>query len=337
MLRCRAMNGQGRRVALAVGWLASSRRSVARGRRHRRRDGAPARDAVPGRADVSPATRRSSPASRRRSSELLELAGEVAELSDLGRKALAALVARDSRRARRRPSPRARTWRSRSQTPRRGDLREQLEACPGVGAGDELVLSAESPTRQELALGALDSTDGLGRGLVAPRRRSVAASRITGLLTDHDLTMRRGGRRSRTDRQIRRRPRAPRRVRPLIAEARALRDTLAAHGRRRDADAVARSQRRVRRGAAPPLLALIDSNGAVTAEVRAAFAAEAAARARLPADSKALVIILAEIGRGGLNQAVIRIEEARGELDAAIGLLGRPSRAAELPDAALTP
>ena len=31
------------------------------------------------------------------------------------------------------------------------------------------------------------------------------------------------------------------------------------------------------------------------------------------------MIILAEIGRGGLNQAVIGIEEARGELDAAIG------------------
>ena len=31
------------------------------------------------------------------------------------------------------------------------------------------------------------------------------------------------------------------------------------------------------------------------------------------------MIILAEIGRGGLNQAVITIEQARGDLDSAIG------------------
>jgi hypothetical protein len=33
------------------------------------------------------------------------------------------------------------------------------------------------------------------------------------------------------------------------------------------------------------------------------------------------VIILAEIGRGGLNQAVIGIEEARGQLQAAVDRL----------------
>jgi hypothetical protein len=67
---------------------------------------------------------------------------------------------------------------------------------------------------------------------------------------------------------------------------------------------------------------ILDSNGSVTPDVRAAYDAEAAARERLPSDTKGLVIILAEIGRGGLNQAVIGIEGARGELDAALGLLG---------------
>ena len=56
----------------------------------------------------------------------------------------------------------------------------------------------------------------------------------------------------------------------------------------------------------------------MTPDVRAAYDAEAAARERLPADTKGLVIILSEIGRGGLNQAVIAIEEARAELDAAL-------------------
>ena len=63
--------------------------------------------------------------------------------------------------------------------------------------------------------------------------------------------------------------------------------------------------------------ALVNSGGRINDEVRAAFAAEAEAFQRLPPDSRALVIILAEIGRGGLNQAVITIEQARGELDSA--------------------
>jgi hypothetical protein len=67
--------------------------------------------------------------------------------------------------------------------------------------------------------------------------------------------------------------------------------------------------------------ALVDSGGKVTDKVRKAFDAEKAAFAALPADTKGLVIILAEIGRGGLNQAVITIEEARGDLEAAVGLL----------------
>ena len=46
-------------------------------------------------------------------------------------------------------------------------------------------------------------------------------------------------------------------------------------------------------------------------KVRAAFDREQAARARLPGDTRALVVIMADIAQGGLNQAAISIEEAR--------------------------
>ncbi len=77
--------------------------------------------------------------------------------------------------------------------------------------------------------------------------------------------------------------------------------------------------------------AILDSGGVVTPDVRAAYDAEAAARERLPADTKGLVIILSEIGRGGLNQAVIGIEQARAELDAALLLGGLPGEAPAAP------
>ena len=53
-----------------------------------------------------------------------------------------------------------------------------------------------------------------------------------------------------------------------------------------------------------------------TAAHSAAVKAEAAARARLPPDTRGLVIIMSEIGRGGMNGAVIAIEEARELADA---------------------
>jgi hypothetical protein len=56
----------------------------------------------------------------------------------------------------------------------------------------------------------------------------------------------------------------------------------------------------------------------VTPEIRAALAAEKVAREALPRDTANLVIILAEIARGGLNQAVIGIEEARARLATAL-------------------
>ena len=54
-------------------------------------------------------------------------------------------------------------------------------------------------------------------------------------------------------------------------------------------------------------------------------------RLAAPTSSRALVVILSEIGRGGLNQAVITIEQARGELDSAISLIGATADASEPP------
>lgn len=56
------------------------------------------------------------------------------------------------------------------------------------------------------------------------------------------------------------------------------------------------------------------SGGRVTDAVRDAIDRENAARALLPPDARALVVILGDVARGGLNQAVITIEEARGHL-----------------------
>ena len=71
--------------------------------------------------------------------------------------------------------------------------------------------------------------------------------------------------------------------------------------------------------------ALRRSNGRVTTAVREAAARERAAAALLPPDARALVVILGDVARGGLNKAVIEIEEARGRLlDAGVRAAASP-------------
>ena len=55
-----------------------------------------------------------------------------------------------------------------------------------------------------------------------------------------------------------------------------------------------------------------------TPEILAAFAEVEAAQKLLPPDTRALIVIIGDLAQGGLNQAAIAVEEARGALTAAV-------------------
>ncbi len=55
-----------------------------------------------------------------------------------------------------------------------------------------------------------------------------------------------------------------------------------------------------------------------TPEVLAAFAEVEAAQKLLPPDTRALIVIIGDLAQGGLNQAAIAVEEARGALTVAV-------------------
>jgi hypothetical protein len=78
--------------------------------------------------------------------------------------------------------------------------------------------------------------------------------------------------------------------------------------------------------------AMLAADGAVTDEVRAASEAEQAARARLPRDTRALVVIMNDVAQGGLNQAVIGIEETRGALAAELDVQRSLQQGTGLPE-----
>ena len=65
--------------------------------------------------------------------------------------------------------------------------------------------------------------------------------------------------------------------------------------------------------------ALKQSGGLRNPVVDAAYRAENQARQGLPADNRQIVVIVAEVAQGGLNQAVIAIDGARGRVEEALG------------------
>jgi hypothetical protein len=68
--------------------------------------------------------------------------------------------------------------------------------------------------------------------------------------------------------------------------------------------------------------ALVKSKGAITLEVQAARREEQAAFNNLPPDRRTILVIVSEVARGGLTQAVIAIEDAHGRVDDALGAAG---------------
>ena len=209
-------------------------------------------------------------------------------------------------------------------------LDASLAAVPGTGSGAALRLSADLRQRFD-ELGATRLlTIGLAADWAAFTGRANDAASLFGLLAEHDQQTAAAARQGSAAHYAAA-------LKELdgsdatMARVRSLRDRLAATTdvstldewlRRLDAYDV--SLRTLYQG-------LLDSKGRLTDAIRAAFAAEEAALAGLPADNRGLVLIMSDVARGGLNQAVISIEQARGSLNAALNAQHRLQQGPELP------
>jgi hypothetical protein len=197
-------------------------------------------------------------------------------------------------------------------------LRRELAAVPYVGtraAG----LSVSNPVvaRHAALVAALDATDGLDVAWTRLTVGSVSATRMSALLAEHDRLVVQAA-----DRGVHARYadaiKLLDQAETQIKAARALRNELAI-----TVDVSVLDEWLDRNDqydiALRDLYQAISKVGKiVTAATRAAVKAEAAARARLPPDRRGMVIIMAEIGRGGMNGAVVAIEEARAKLTDAL-------------------
>jgi hypothetical protein len=248
--------------------------------------------------------------------DLVELADQVAALGVQARGALAALNGSDTSTVdtaiaegnRLVTDLRART----------SALRRDLAAVPYVGTPSApLLLSNDIASRHAALVAALDATEGLDNAWERLTLGSISASRMSGLLARHDELVAQAAERGRAAKYGDAMALLDQ-ADTTIAEARQLRDLLA-----NTVDVTVLDQWLDRNAAYDLALrglyeVISTVSGKVTDSVREAISAEQAAKDRLPPDTRGLVVIMAEIGRGGMNGAVIAIEEARGKLISAI-------------------
>jgi hypothetical protein len=209
-------------------------------------------------------------------------------------------------------------------------LEGAVAAIPGIGDGAELVLAADLRHRYDELVMTVGLTAGLEADWAAFTGRALDAGSLAGLLTRHDLQTAAAAKEGSAGHYkealaLLGAPAA------TIAEARKLGERLGAAA---DVSTlVTWLDRNAEYDAALGTLyrSLLDAHGRVTDAVRAAFSAEKSARDRLPGDTRALVVIMAEVAQGGLNQAVISIEETRGALAGALDVQERLKQGATLP------
>lgn len=200
-------------------------------------------------------------------------------------------------------------------------FRAQLEAVPVIGEADEAMrLSQAVRDRYDLLVSTVRETNDLSRDWTVLTAETLNAGRLTALLLEHDRATgdaAQAGSSGDYAQALEALDLADAR----LASARAIRDDLES---RVDVTTLDRwLERAAAYDAALRELyqALRESGGVVTDRVREAAAAELEARGRLPEDTRALVIVMADVAQGGLNGALIAIEETRAALGDALTAL----------------
>jgi hypothetical protein len=198
-------------------------------------------------------------------------------------------------------------------------LEDAIARIPDVGAGSELRVAAGVEDRYAGLAGTVPLATGLDDDWTVLTGRALDAVNLSALLARHDqetAAAAQQGAKARYKQALAGLEASD----ATVAQAKTVRDRLA-----KTADVSVLTSWIDRNAAYDKALrhlyeVLIEADGKVTSKVRAAFDREQAARAQLPGDTRPLVVIMADIAQGGLNQAAISIEEARSELADALAI-----------------
>lgn len=275
------------------------------------------------------ADREARPALDAATDRLEALAAEVDALATAARRALASVTGRDL------PALQAARAegdaRVAAMTGAAAAFAASVREVPGVGPGAELRVGEVVRSRYAFLEEATTLTDALASAWAGFDDRAFTAARLATLLDRHD--QRSGaavaaGSEGRYEDALARLGESD----AVIAELRMLIDELAP-----TTDVAAVTDWVDRNEVYDAVLrvlyeTVIAAGGQATAEVQAALAAEREARGRLPEDNRALIVIMSDLAQGGLNQALVRIEDARGRLQAAVEIQRELQAGVALPE-----
>jgi hypothetical protein len=260
---------------------------------------------------------------------LAEISDEVETLADAAKTALAEVTNSDPtllRDAVARGTEAADTIEARA-----GALRESLADLPG---GEQTAITTYSNpvlVRRSNVLAAAQAAAGLAVYWRHVAARAIETANLTALLDRHDQTViaaTADGRDEHWQRAVRILDDALQ----IVADVQSARAKLIAGSdgtvldewitRNRDFDSALQTL----------YAALRDSGGNFqTTAVQKAFVAEERAKDRLPPDRRTVIVIVSEVTSGGLTEAVIEIEDARGQIEDALDA-EEPDTPSESPD-----
>jgi tetratricopeptide (TPR) repeat protein len=197
------------------------------------------------------------------------------------------------------------------------ELRDALADLPGDGPAAVLEYSNATLVRRSAILAAIDAALSL-----AAQWRQVAArvdevANLTALIAQHDTTV--------LDAAARGRERAYREATAIldqallvVADVQSARARLIAGSEQTVLDEWIQRNGDYDRALRALYEALERSGGQVTVEVQSARRGEQVAFAQLPPDRRTIIVIVSEVTRGGLTQAVVAIEDAHGRIEDAL-------------------
>lgn len=203
------------------------------------------------------------------------------------------------------------------------DLQTSLAGLPGDGPDRAVQYSNAVLVRRAGILAAMDASLSLAQDWQQVTTGSLSAARAAELLNDHEVTIFQAsqlGTRSQFAEAIA----VIEQAKVTLEDIRSLRDQIVAGGEITVLDEWIQRHTAYDTALEGLYRALDKSHGRNTLTVQQWVRTEAAARANLPPDNRAIIVVVAQIAQGGLNQAVIAINEAQGRIESALAETGNP-------------
>lgn len=196
-------------------------------------------------------------------------------------------------------------------------LRESLENLPGDEPTASMSFSNDTLVRRSAVFAAIDAAASLAANWQQVAARSTEAANLTGLIATHDQTVLDAAAQGR-------RRNYPEAVTILddalatVVAIRELRVRLIGGTENTVLDEWVERNGNYDTALRALYRALDESGGVVNVEVQAARRDERIAFQQLPPDRRTIIVIVSEVTRGGLTQAVVAIEDAHGRIDEAL-------------------